>query len=292
MIRSMTGFGRADISGTSYRVACEVKGVNHRFFDLYLRLSRKYAVLEDKIRDKVKQYIARGRIEMSLNIERIEKSEHHLKVDKDLAIAYYRYLIELAEYLSISPDFNVIDIFRLPEVFSLEDEKEDIEQLWDTVSTAVEEAINGLLKMREKEGQNLRKDILARNEQVRKMVAALEERSAAIPGEYADKLRKRLADLVPELTLDETRIGQEIAIFADKANITEEIVRLRSHIQQLTGLFDVGGAVGRKGDFLVQEMFREINTIGSKANDVTVSKLVVEVKAELEKMREQLQNIE
>lgn len=292
MVRSMTGFGRAEITGQSYRVTCEVKGVNHRFLDLYLRVSRKYAVLEDRVRELVKKYVARGRIEMSLNIERIEESERSLKVDKALAMAYYKSLIELAEYLNISSNFSVIELMRLPEVFSLEDGEEDLEVLWQDVAPVVEEALRSLTAMRENEGQNLREDILKRNEQIRHTVQVIEGRSTVIPKEYAEKIRKRLSELVPEVNIEESRIVQEIALLADKASIAEEVVRLNSHIRQLASLFEAGGPVGRKCDFLVQEMFREINTIGSKANDITVSQLVVEVKAELEKMREQLQNIE
>jgi len=291
-IRSMTGFGRADVSDDFYRVTCEVKGVNHRFFDLHIRLSRRYAGLEDRIREQVKRHVIRGRIEMSLNVERVQEAERSLKVDKGLAMAYHKSLIELAEYLGISSDFSVIDVFKLPEVFNLEDETEDMDAVWRTITRAVDEALLLLLGMREREGENLRQDILSRNQQIKTMVDKIEEQAAVIPKEYADRLRIRVQELLPDMRLDENRIYQEIALFADRVNITEEIVRLRSHIEQLTGLLAAGGAVGRTGDFLLQEMFREINTIGSKANNLLVSQLVVGVKAELEKMREQFQNIE
>jgi len=207
-------------------------------------------------------------------------------------MAYYKSLIELAEYLGISSNFSVIDVFKLPEVFSLEDEAEDMDAVWQTMVRAVDEALLLLVGMREREGENLRQDILSRSQQVRAMLDKIEEQSAIIPVEYADRLRKRVQEFLPDMSVDENRIYQEIALFADRVNITEEIVRLRSHIEQLTGLLAAGGAVGRMGDFLLQEMFREINTIGSKANNLLVSQLVVGVKAELEKMREQFQNIE
>lgn len=292
MVRSMTGFGRSDVSDENYRVTCEIRAVNHRFFDLYLRVSRRYALLEEPIRERLARDITRGRIEMSLNIERIGESGRKLKIDKELAIAYHDSLIELAKNLGISADFTVMDLVKLPEVLTLEDEEEDMEMVWAAVSAAVDQALEGLIRMREAEGQNLREDILGRNNVISGLVRTMEERSEVVPREYAEKIRKRLQELVPEVVMEETRIAQEIAVFADKASIAEEIVRLNSHTEQLAELLAVGGVIGRKGDFLVQEMFREINTIGSKANDVTISRLVVESKAELEKIREQLQNME
>lgn len=291
-IRSMTGFGRADIADGSYRVTCEVKAVNHRFFDLNLRLSRRYAALEERIREQVKRQVTRGRIEINLNIERVGESERSLKVDKGLAMAYHKSLIELAEYLGISSDFSVIDVLRLPEVFSLEDEVEDIDAVWSRVSKAVEQAVSLMIGMREKEGENLKHDIVLRSKEIKGMLDRIEEEAAITPQEYAEKLRARLQELLSDHRLDENRIYQEVAIFADRINIAEEIVRLRSHLDQMLGLLAAGGAVGRTGDFLLQEMFREINTIGSKANNLVVSQLVVGIKAELEKMREQFQNIE
>ncbi len=291
-IRSMTGFGRSDVSDGLYRVTCEVKAVNHRFFDLNLRISRRYAALEERVREQVKRHVTRGRIEVSLNVERSGETERTLKVDKGLAMAYYKSLIELAEYLGISSDFSVIDVLRLPEVFSLEDEIEDIDAVWLRVSRAVEEAVLLMIGMREKEGENLRQDIMLRTRHIREMLDRIEGQAAVTPREYAEKLRARIQELLCEPRLDENRMYQEIAIFADRINIAEEIVRLRSHLEQMIGLLNAGGAIGRTGDFLLQEMFREINTIGSKANDLVISQLVVGIKAELEKMREQFQNIE
>lgn len=292
MIKSMTGFGRGEVSEQGYEISCEIKGVNHRYFDLNTRIPRRYNYLEEKIKEALKKKLTRGRLEINLNIEKINDIARNIKVDKDLAMAYYESLKDLAENLNISSDFKVIDIFRLPDVFNLADEKEDPELIWGVLSQALDEALDSLLEMRSKEGANLAQDILARNAYILSTVEILEKRAPLVAREYEEKLRARIMDMVNNSNLDEVRIIQEAAIFADKASITEEIVRLKSHVKHLDELVLSDEAVGRKCDFLIQEMFREINTIASKANDIQMSQIVVEVKAELEKIREQLQNIE
>lgn len=292
MVKSMTGFGRAQVNNSGYQVICEIKGVNHRYFDPYIRISRRYSCLEDRIKEELKKRVARGRLEISINIEKIEESQRNIKVDKDLAIAYHKYLKDLAENLNISPDIKIIDLFRLPEVFSLQDQEEDLEVVWLVLRDAIGIAMESLIKMRSKEGQNLARDILSRNQLIFSLVETLEARSPVVAIEYGEKLRARIKELLTQEIADEQRIIQEAAIFADKSNVTEEIVRLKSHIKHLNELMESEDSIGRRCDFLVQEMFREINTVASKANDLEMSKIVVEVKAELEKIREQLQNLE
>lgn len=293
MVKSMTGFGRKQISEGGYQVACEIRGVNHRFLDPVIRMPRRYSLMEEKIKTEIKNYIHRGRIEISINIEKIEDSRRTLKVDKGLAIAYYNYLKELAENLNISPEIRVIDVFRLPEVFNLEEKEEDLDLLWSILQKTVQSALQDLLLMRVSEGENLVKDLLERNRIIISRVNAIEERAPQVEIEYRDRLYARISDaLENHHVLDEGRLVQEVAIFAEKSNITEEIVRLRSHVKHLEVLLLSDDAVGRKCDFLLQEMFREINTISSKSNDLQLSQVVVDVKAEVEKIREQLQNIE
>jgi uncharacterized protein (TIGR00255 family) len=288
----MTGFGRSQINEEGYQVSCEIRGVNHRFLDPHIRMPRRYSILEEKIKEEIKKSLQRGRLEINVNIDKIDDSRRTLKVDKGLAIAYYNYLKEIAENLNISKEIRVIDVFRLPEVFSLQDEDEDLDIVWAILQKAVQASVNGVLEMREKEGQNLVRDILARNEQILSRVKELEQRTPTVEMEYRSKLQSRIQEVMDSELLDENRLLQEVAIFADKTSITEEIVRLNSHVEHLQNLLSLDEAVGRKCDFLVQEMFREINTISSKSNDLKMSQIVVDVKAEIEKIREQLQNIE
>ncbi|NLT21326.1 MAG: YicC family protein [Syntrophomonadaceae bacterium] len=292
MVKSMTGFGRKQLTDNGYTVSCEIRSVNHRYLDTNIRLSRRYASLEDPIVELVKKYVTRGRIEISINIEKTETASRNIKVDKELALTYYSNLKEIAEILNIPEQIKVIDLFRLPEVFNLEDREEDLEKLWSVLSLCIDAAMQDLIIMREREGQNLAKDILMRNNLIADMVEELEARSPIVVKEHTEKIRHRISELISQEFNDEQRILQEAAIFADRASVTEEIIRLKSHVNHLVVLMDEPDSNGRKCDFLVQEMFREINTIASKANDVEMSKIVVNAKAELEKIREQLQNIE
>jgi uncharacterized protein (TIGR00255 family) len=293
MIKSMTGFGRSQLNENGYTISCEIKGVNHRYFDPHIRMPRRYTILEDKVKEEIKQYVHRGRLEISINIEKTAESTRNIKVDKGLAMAYHRSLKDLAENLNIPADFKLIDIFRLPDVYSLEDAEENLELTWQALEKSLMQAIDGLLEMRTREGQNLLTDLLLRTDFILNEVKKLELRSPLLTQEYQEKLRNRIREMIAQETVDESRIIQEVAIFADRVSITEEIVRLQSHVKQFNEVLNNGDeAVGRKSDFLVQEMFREINTVAAKANDIEMGQIVISVKAELEKIREQLQNIE
>lgn len=293
MIKSMTGFGRSQINENGYAMICEIKGVNHRYFDPHIRISRRYGSLEEKVKEELKHKLNRGRLEISINIEKTGESERNIKVDKGLAMAYYKSLKDLAEYLDISADIRLIDLFRLPDVYNLQDVEEDLDLTWQVLQKCINVALDSLVDMRIKEGQNLMQDMLTRNDFILSRVEKLELRSPVVAQDYQEKLRNRIVEMINQPVVDEARILQEAAIFADRASITEEIVRLKSHVKQFNEVLNNGDeAVGRKCDFLIQEMFREINTVASKANDIEMSQIVVEVKAELEKIREQLQNIE
>ncbi|MGI6412181.1 MAG: YicC/YloC family endoribonuclease [Syntrophomonadaceae bacterium] len=292
MLKSMTGFGQSQVNESGYQVTCEIKSVNHRFLDLHIRIPRRYTMLEEKIKNELKKRISRGRIEVNFNIERTEESRPSVKLDKELTLDYYKCLKDLAEILNIPAQIHIIELLGLPEVIKLEAPQEDLEMVWLVAKKCMDEAIDTLIQMRIKEGQNLAKDICCRNQQVMELVEILEQRSPQVTVEYTDRLRKRIEELIGQDIVDEQRIIQEAAIFADRSSITEELVRLKSHISHLDELIQSDTAVGRKCDFLLQEMFREINTVASKGNDLVMSKIVVEVKAELEKIREQLQNIE
>lgn len=292
MANSMTGYGQAQINKSGYQISCEVRSVNHRYLDTNIRMPRRYALLEDNIKEEIKKYVSRGRLEFTINIEKTEAKARNIKVDKDLAITYHRYLKELADDVNISPQIKIIDLFRLPEVFVLEEDVEDVEEIWPILQIALTEAMQSLVAMRNREGNYLIEDILQRTDLIADMVTELEQRSPLVAKEHTDKLRQRISELIGNELLDEARIYQEAALFAERINATEEIVRLQSHIQHLRQLLQEQNSVGRKCDFLVQEMFREINTIASKANDYEMSRIVVETKAELEKIREQLQNLE
>jgi len=292
MVKSMTGFGRSQINMQGYQVTCEIKSVNHRFLDPHIRISRRYSALEEKIKDEIKKYVHRGRIEVNINIEKERETERNIKLDKELALDYYNSLKELGEFLDIPQNLTVMDFLNLPEVFTLQAVEEDLAVVETVLDKSLQEALQGFVESRAKEGQNLISDISLRNQLMLKMVDRLEERSSEVTKEYAAKLRQRIVDLMNTGELDEQRIAQEAAIFADKSSITEEIVRLKSHVKHLDELIKEGDYIGRKCDFLVQEMFREINTVASKGNDLEISRIVVDAKSELEKIREQLQNIE
>ena len=293
MIKSMTGFGRSQVNENGYTISCEIKGVNHRYFDPHIRMPRRYGLLEERVKEEIKKQIHRGRIEISINIEKTRESTRNIKVDKDLAMAYHKSLKDLAEYLDMNAVFSLIDIFRLPDVFSLEDAEEDLEITWQTLQKSIAEATDGLMAMRIKEGQNLLTDLMSRTDFILNEVRKLEARAPLLEKEYEEKLRNKIKEMIPLESIDDNRILQEVAIFADHVSITEEIVRLQSHVKQFNEILSNGDeAIGRKSDFLVQEMFREINTVASKANDIEMGQTVISVKAELEKIREQLQNIE
>jgi len=292
MVTSMTGYGRGEATGEGKIVTIEMKSVNHRYLETMIRLPRTYTVFEERIKSYLKDVFLRGRIDVFVNIEETGEIKRKLKVDKELALAYYESLKEIAKFLSIEQKIDLMALAQLPEVITIEQPEEDVELLWPVFLEALEIAAQEMQNMRIEEGKKLAADLLERKNYISLLMEEIRERSELMVKEYQEKLTARIQELLGTPPVDEMRIAMEVAIMADRSNITEEIVRMASHLDQLELFLTGDGSVGRKLDFLVQEMNREINTIGSKANDLIISQKVVAIKSEIEKIREQVQNLE
>lgn len=292
MIRSMTGYGRSQAIQNGYDISVEIKSVNHRYFEFSSRITRSYAFLEDKIKTYLKSRVARGKIECFVQIMEIDTVAASVALNKSLAQGYLQALSELESEFGLRNDVSVMQVARFPEVLNVKKAEADEDAVWEAVQPVVAEAVERFIAMRETEGEKLKEDVLSRADTILEHVAVIEERSPQTVKEYTQKLRERIQEVLEDKTVDEARILTEAAIFADKVAVAEETVRLRSHIAQLHEMLDSDEAVGRKLDFLVQEMNREANTTGSKCQDVSITKHVLEIKSEIEKIREQIQNIE
>ncbi|HHW07938.1 MAG TPA: YicC family protein [Clostridia bacterium] len=292
MPKSMTGYGRGQSQGCGKRVTAEMKSVNHRYLEIQVKLPKQYYALEERIRNLVKQHVSRGRVDVFLNVEETEESPRFVKVDKELAIAYYNSLKELGEFLKIPLNITLFELCQLPDIIEIQEAELDMEAFWPVLQEALLAAAEGLVAMRQVEGDALARDLLRRQQSILALVDRIDSRSQVMPALYQKRLQERLQDLLAGVPVDEQRLAMEVAILAERSAIDEELVRMRSHLTQLVSNLKAAEPVGRKLDFLVQELHREINTIGSKANDLEISQLVVEVKSELEKIREQVQNLE
>ena len=293
MIKSMTGFGRGKISAHQRELTIEIKSVNHRYFDCSMRLPRMYSFLEDPIKSRLQQQITRGKVDVYLSIENApDASNLSITVHDEILGRYLEVARTIRDTYGLQDDLTVTRAMNLPDVLTVQKQEENADELTADVLAAVDEALCGYREMREREGARLIEDIVYRIALIGDLADQIEKRSPKCVEEYRAKLEARMQEVLESTTIDPQRILTEAAIFADKTAVTEEIVRLRSHLSQLTQMLQTGGAIGRKVDFLVQELNREANTIGSKANDVTMAQLVVDVKAEIEKIREQIQNIE
>lgn len=292
MIRSMTGFGRGSSSGLGYTFSLEIKSVNHRFCEVVVRLPRQLAALESRIKTEVQKRVNRGRLDVYVNFEVTEEREKNVKVDKRLAAAYYAALREIQSELNLKDDCDSQFLARMPEVLKLEEQENDEDEYWQYCNDALEQSILSLLEMKRDEGQRLAEDLIYRIGLIRGFIQEIEEKADEVVLEYRTRLEERLKELIPNDDVDFSRLATEVVLFAERSNITEELVRLASHLTQFEQDLSRGGAVGRKLDFIIQEMNREINTIGSKASNYFISNRVVEVKSQLEKIREQVQNIE
>ncbi|MGN0522417.1 MAG: YicC/YloC family endoribonuclease [Eubacterium sp.] len=292
MVKSMTGFGRAVKEIDGYIITVEIKSVNHRYFEFTCRSPRQYGFIDDKIKSFVNSRVSRGKIECFVGIEALNTDSADVVVNHTLAGAYVNALKEIADVYDLKEDYGASTISRFPDVLVVRKSEEDEDKIWELVKGVADEAIDKFIEMRSVEGRKMFDDIYSRSQFIIDTVAFIEERSPQTVKEYNDKLVERVHDLLGDVTLDEGRILQEVAVFADKVAVAEETVRLRSHIEQLRDFLNSDEAVGRKLDFLVQEINRETNTIGSKCNDVQIARKVVDVKAEIEKIREQIQNIE
>lgn len=288
----MTGFGRGEHVGKLKQVTVEIRSINHRFGEVQIKMPRQYSLLEEAVRRYILKKISRGRIEVFIKAEDTGNTLRELQVDKGLALAYYKSLKELAAITELPLEVSVVQIAKFPEVFKLEEPEEAMEAIWEDILPALRDALEILLEMREKEGQTLKEDLIVRLKILQDLSDKIAGKSPQVVDSYREKLTARLQEILEEGMVDETRLTMEVALFADKCNIDEELVRLNSHFVQLGQILEGNAAVGRKIDFLLQEINREINTIGSKANDLEITQYVVELKSELEKIREQVQNIE
>lgn len=299
MLKSMTGFGRGAYEDKDFSVTVEMKTVNHRYNEVAIRLPRFMNPLEDKIRKIILKTVSRGRIDVFINADYNVSGNCTLKVDKNLAAAYHKAFQELAEVVGvedagINPAVEILHLSKCADVINVKEGFFDVESVWPKVEEAVQEALKNLVAMREAEGANIYGDFIYRADLIAEKLALIEARSPKVVDEYQAKLSERLNNLLADhnITVEPERLLQEVAIFADRTSITEEIVRLKSHIKQFKEIIATPQPVGRKLDFLIQEFNREANTIASKANDFTLAQIVVEIKAEIEKIREQIQNIE
>jgi len=292
LLRSMTGFGRGEYTGKLKQVTVEIKAVNNRFAEVQIKLPYQYTALEERIRRSILKQLSRGRIDVYVKLKDTSQRPRQLQVDKELAVTYYKTLEDLATVTGIPCQVNVTQIAQFHDVLTMSEGEEEIDLIWEELLPALEEALNALLEMREKEGQKLKEDLLARLQILQGIQVRISEKSPLVVELYRGKLKTRLQELLTGEPLDEERFAMEVALFADKCNIDEELVRLKSHFLQFAQNLEEDLAVGRKLDFLLQEMNREVNTIGSKANDLEITRAVVELKSELEKIREQIQNIE
>ena len=292
MVRSMTGFGRAKLTIDGLDVTVEIKSVNHRYFEFTSRLPRGCNFLEEKLKSFCAQYITRGKVEASVMIDDCGEDNTEVEVNSAYAEALVSKLNKTAEELHIENDVKMSSLILLPDFLNVKKRTLPEETVTAAVLKAAEEAVCGFVEMRETEGARLKGDINGRTDFILKQVKFIDERSPKTVAAYREKLEQRIRELLSDATVDEQRLLTETAIFADKVAVAEETVRLKSHITQLNDLLNAGGAVGRKLDFIVQEMNRETNTIGSKAQDAEITRAVVDMKSEIEKIREQIQNIE
>lgn len=292
MISSMTGFGRAKKIVSDLNVTVEIKSVNHRYFEFYSRVPRNYGFLEEKLKGLCREKIARGKIEMSVAIENLSQDSTVIEIDHSCAAAYIKSLNELSSKYRLKNDIKVSNLAAMPEIFKIRQNVLDDQTVLAAVTEVANEAIDAFINMRMAEGEKMVADIKSRVATILESVEFIDERSPETVRKYRERIEQKIKELLGDRAVDEQRLLTETAIFADKVAVAEETVRLRSHIEQLCNMLDTGGPVGRNLDFIVQEMNREINTIGSKTQDIEIAHTVVAVKAEIEKIREQVQNIE
>ena len=293
MAISMTGFGRGEYKDDNYHFLVECKTINHKYADINIRLPRKLSFLEDKARILIKDYIKRGRVDLYIKLDLLGSEDVNLKFDEELATQYVSILKQIKDKFDVVDDISVMNIAKFPDVIKTEEKEDDEDKLWSMLKVALENALLKLKEMRSEEGRKLAMDIQNRCDLLKNYIEDIEKYSYNVVIDYKEKLKNRISDILENPSIiDENRLAQEVAIYADKSSITEEIVRFKSHIEQLKNTVVKNESIGRKIDFLIQEMNRETNTIGSKSSDLNITNLVVEVKSELEKIREQIQNIE
>ncbi len=292
MVKSMTGYGRAEDTLNGCTITVELRSVNNRYLDCNVRMPRLYLFAEETIKSRVQNTISRGKVDVFVTLDSTGGEQVQVSVNQPLADGYYAALIQLAERYGLSKDISVSLLSRFPDVLLAEKAEEDVEQRAQDICSVLDRALADFDQMRTREGARLEADVLSRAARIEELVGKVEERSPQTVAEYRAKLEARMNEVLSNTQLDPARILTEAAIFADKVAVDEETVRLRSHIGQLRHMLEQGGTTGRKLDFLIQEFNREANTIGSKCSDIDIARHVVDIKAEIEKIREQVQNIE
>lgn len=292
MLKSMTGYGRNEAIIGGRHIVFEIKSVNHKFFEFNARLPRGYQFLEDKLKVFIQSKVSRGKVDVFLQIETLEEAEAEVLVNHTLAAAYVKALREMKERYGLADDVTLSLLARYSDLLSVHKAQEDEDEVWSAVQEAAQPALVSFVSMREVEGARLKQDILSKADKIEAMVGEVEKITPETVSEYRERLHAKIEELLGDNRFDEQRVLTEVAVFADKVAVDEETVRLRSHIKHLHQLLDSAEPVGRKIDFLVQEMNREVNTTGSKSVNSKIAYLVVDMKAEIEKIREQVQNIE
>ena len=292
MIKSMTGFGRCEVTFDSRKFTVEMKSVNHRYLDVNIKMPKKLNFFESAIRTELKNYISRGKVDVFITYEDFSESNTSICYHKEVAGEYLKYLRQMAEDFGLDDDIRVSTLSKYPEVFTIEEQTMDEEELWKELQKAISGAAQMFVQTRITEGENLRADLLSKLDGMLELVDFITQRSPKIVAEYRQKLEERVRELLEDNTVDEGRLLTEVTIFADKVCVDEELVRLRSHIETTRKTLQEGGSIGRKLDFIAQEMNREANTTLSKSNDLEISNCAIELKTEIEKVREQIQNIE
>ena len=292
MIKSMTGFGREQGVVEGYEIQVEIRSVNHRYFEFSSRIPRSFSYLDEKLKSFVSERVSRGKVEVSVTISKTEGVEAEIEVNQEIAAGYVNALRNANIKLGLNDDLSLSDITRFPDVFKIQKVQDDEEVVWNAVKQICFEALNRFINMRETEGQKMYEDISSRLDFIEEKTNEIEKISPLISESYKNRLYSKIKETLEDRDIDEQRVLTEVAIFSDKIAVDEETVRLHSHVSQFRGLINSSEPVGRKLDFLVQELNREVNTIGSKAQDLSVTKTVVELKSEIEKIREQIQNIE
>ena len=292
MIKSMTGFGRCEVQEAERKITVEMKSVNHRYLDVNIKMPKKLNFFESSIRSELKNYIQRGKVDIFISYEDYTESNVCVKYNKELAAEYMSYLNKMAEDFSLDNDVRVSCLSRYPEVLSMEEQTVDEDALWQLLSKAFKGAAEGFVETRIKEGENLKNDLVEKLNGMLTHVDFITERSPQIIAEYKQRLEDKVRELLDDSKIDDNRLLMEVTIFADRVCVDEELVRLRSHVEATKDVLLQGGSIGRKLDFIAQEMNREANTILSKSNDLEISNRAIELKTEIEKVREQIQNIE
>jgi len=288
----MTGYGRAQKILNGRDILVEIRSVNHRYYEYSSRIPRTYSYIDEKLKALLKNSISRGKVEAAVTINNIEGKDTEIAINKGVAEGYVAALRSVSEELKLADDLSLSKLMKLPDIFTVQKTPDDEEQVWNDVAEVAQEAVDKFVEMRSTEGERLKNDITEKADGILRMVMEVERLSPITVENYRNRLYKKLSEVLENKDIDEQRILTEAAVFSEKIAVDEETVRLRSHISQLKNMLRSNEAVGRKLDFIVQEMNREVNTIGSKAQDLNITKIVVDMKAEIEKIREQIQNIE